>query len=61
MNSVCFQMLTFQCTAYDKETTLVYPEKLFNAFKQFHNLVLWDWQGNYDTICELKFSNSTYN
>ena len=43
-------MLTFQCIEYDNETTLVYPQKLCDAFKQFHLLVLFEWQGNCNAI-----------
>ena len=37
-NSLCSLMLTFWCATFAKEATLVYPEKLCDALKQFRHM-----------------------
>lgn len=37
-NSLCSQMLTFWCATFAKEATLVYPEELCDALRQFRHM-----------------------
>ena len=37
-NSLCSQMLTFWCATFAKEATLMYPEELRDALRQFRHM-----------------------